>query len=393
MHLCLSTAFAEESCSQLVEPLDILIQELAEFRIAVDQSRAQPSPNLAFLEKIYEHKQVELALLVKRRFSLEKDEFMSRLYDQINLLQENKHDDASPEESQAETIGHLIEQLRIDPSKAIFRRIEPGEYELENKKRIKITKPYDLMSTPVTQKIWFEVMKLAHARFSSKQYYLHEQPSSHPGDYRPVETVSYYEVEKWIEALNHLAAIEDPLLTQIIPDHQGGDIYALPTEAQWEFAARARGAYSSRDFLLRADFDHFAWNRKNSNLETKPVATLNPLEFNNLEFYDLYGNVWEWVRDFHIEDSLRAGGVDPKGPASGESHVVRGGSFLSEPDSSTVFDRESYHPAVSSEFIGFRLARIRSKKPTRHASPSSFQHIEETNPTGLKRVIRNLLKW
>ncbi len=122
----------------------------------------------------------------------------------------------------------------------------------------------------------------------------------------------------------------------------------LPTEAQWEYAARSgeAGMYSG------GALDEVAWYAGNSGSETHPVGTKKP---NAWGLHDMHGNVWEWCAD-RYEGELK-GGVDPQGASSGANRVLRGGSWSDFADNCRVAYRYYRSPSYSFNSIGFRVAR------------------------------------
>jgi len=121
----------------------------------------------------------------------------------------------------------------------------------------------------------------------------------------------------------------------------------LPTEAEWEFAARGgspAGSYAPQD--------NIAWYEKNSGGATHEVAQLSPNEYG---LYDMLGSVWEWVADWYAPYTA-ADARDPKGPASGTLRVMRGGSWLNEADGVRVSARVADQPAYRGDDAGFRCA-------------------------------------
>jgi formylglycine-generating enzyme required for sulfatase activity len=124
---------------------------------------------------------------------------------------------------------------------------------------------------------------------------------------RPVEQVSWEDVQRFIQKLN---------------DSQDKYTYSLPSEAQWEFAARAgnesKFSFGEDESLI----SEYGWYSGNSGNKTHPVASKKTNAFG---LHDVHGNVWEWVQDWY-GNSL-PGGVDPRGPSTGSYRVIRGGSW------------------------------------------------------------------
>ena len=140
-----------------------------------------------------------------------------------------------------------------------------------------------------------------------------DNPSRFKGDTMPVEHVSWEDAQKFIERLNA---------------KEGGPKYRLPTEAEWEYAARA-GTTTAYSFGANASqLGEYAWFSENSVSTMHPVGQKKP---NPWGLYDMHGNVWEWVHDWYSGDAYKAStstAVDPKGPSTGSSRVYRGGGNL-----------------------------------------------------------------
>ena len=159
------------------------------------------------------------------------------------------------------------------------------------------------------------------------------------GDDCPVEQVSWEDVQVFIKRLNTM---------------EGTDKYRLPTEAQWEYAARA--GTTTRFHAGNSDDDllHAGWLRANSGSKTHQVGQKTSSVWG---LYDMHGNVYEWVQDWFRLYS--AGSVtDPTGPSSGLKRVRRGGSWSSIARFCRSANRDYFGPDQRSGLLGFRLLRI-----------------------------------
>lgn len=165
------------------------------------------------------------------------------------------------------------------------------------------------------------------------------------GDNCPVEQVSWNDIQDFIGKLNEF------------PLNKGGlrGLYRLPTEAEWEYAARSGGKrekYAGGDYV-----DSVAWYDSNSGKKTHPVGTKSP---NGLGIYDMSGNVWEWVQDWYGEkyysESPRN---NPKGPYSGQARVLRGGSWYRVDRHTRSASRGRGNPVIMNLNYGFRLVRTK----------------------------------
>lgn len=165
-----------------------------------------------------------------------------------------------------------------------------------------------------------------------------DNPSYYTGDLqRPVECVSWDDCRTFITRLNELT----------------GCYFRLPTEAEWEYAAR--GGAKSRGYKYSGSntIDNVAWYDFNSLSDTYAVKTKQP---NELGIYDMSGNVWEWCSDRYDSYSSSAQ-TNPTGPSSGSKRVLRGGSCFNSAIYCRVVHRNNYHPLLSDNNIGLRLAR------------------------------------
>ena len=131
--------------------------------------------------------------------------------------------------------------------------------------------------------------------------------------------------------------------------------YRLPTEAEWEYAAK--GGKLSKGFKYSGSntLDEIAWHKGNSN--GVPHVVGSKLQ-NELGLYDMSGNVWEWCWDWYNKDYYKIeNGKNPKGPENGEKKCVRGGSWDSQPNYIRPSNRISTAPEKTHEFYGFRLVK------------------------------------
>ena len=149
----------------------------------------------------------------------------------------------------------------------------------------------------VTQGQWQKVMGNNPSSFKS-------------GDNYPVEQVSWNDIQEFIQELNQ----------------KTGKRYRLPTEAEWEYAARSGGDEEKwAGTSDESELEEYAWYDKNSGRQTHPVGQKKP---NALGLYDMSGNVWEWCEDWYDEKYYRNSPKnDPRGPSSGQYKVLRGGSW------------------------------------------------------------------
>ncbi len=176
----------------------------------------------------------------------------------------------------------------------------------------------------VTQELWEAVMG--------------SNPSNFRGAQNPVESVSWNDCQNFIKKLNSLT----------------GMTFRLPTEAEWEYAARGGNKSSHYKYSGSGNIGDVAWYGGNSGGKTHAVGTKSP---NELGIYDMSGNVWEWCSDWY--GSYRSGArTNPQGPSSGSLRVLRGGSWYHNARYCRVSNRLDYFPDDSRYFIGLRLVLV-----------------------------------
>ncbi|MEM6766108.1 MAG: formylglycine-generating enzyme family protein, partial [Bacteroidota bacterium] len=132
-----------------------------------------------------------------------------------------------------------------------------------------------------------------------------------------------------------------------------GRRYGLPTEAQWEFAARGGNLSQGYVYAGSNELTEVGWYANNSGSRTHQVGQKKA---NELGLYDMSGNVWEWCADWYdtYPSSLQ---TDPTGPDNGDYRVVRGGSWYFDPNLARVSNRRYIIPLIRSSIVGFRLCR------------------------------------
>ncbi|MCS7019581.1 MAG: formylglycine-generating enzyme family protein [Cytophagales bacterium] len=138
-----------------------------------------------------------------------------------------------------------------------------------------------------------------------------------------------------------------------------GQPYRLPTEAEWEFAARGGNKTKKFRFAGSNNLDEVGWFDKNSNKRTQPVGEKMP---NELGLYDMSGNVWEWVQDWFDSDYYsKSPEKDPPGPSRGSMRVMRSGSWINYEEDNRIAIRISNMPHDTGPFFGFRVALSAAK--------------------------------
>jgi formylglycine-generating enzyme required for sulfatase activity len=225
-----------------------------------------------------------------------------------------------------------VDETRIAAlfSETNFVRISAGEFMMGSTNgvddeqpvhRVRISREFEMGKYEVTQAQWEAVMGNNHSRFE--------------GPDLPVEQVSWNDAQEFINKLN-----------QSDNKYQ----YRLPTEAEWEYAARAG---STGDYA--GDLDAMAWYYINSGNTTHPVGQK---QANAWGLYDMHGNVWEWVRDWYDSGYYaQSPGADPRGPSSGSSRVSRGGGWGSLARNCRSAVRSSGSPVLRYYYLGLRLVR------------------------------------
>ena len=218
--------------------------------------------------------------------------------------------------------GISIDMVRVEAGTFTMGATPEMENPLEHEKpthKVTLTNDYYIGKYEVTQALWKAVMG--------------KNPSEFKGESLPVEKVSWNDCQKFIGKLNRIT----------------GKKFRLPTEAEWEYAAR--GGKKSRGFQYSgsSNLSDVAWYKDNSN--SKP-HTVGSKQANELGIYDMSGNVWEWCQDWKGSYSSSSQ-VNPTGAASGSGRVIRGGGWRATGCHSSY--RTYNEPGNRSGNLGLRL--------------------------------------
>jgi formylglycine-generating enzyme required for sulfatase activity len=200
-----------------------------------------------------------------------------------------------------------------------------GDYDERPVHQVRLSQPFYLGKYEVTQGQWQAVMG--------------RNPSHFTGDPNlPVEQVSWEEVQTFVRALNV---------------KEGVTVYRLPTEAEWEYAARA-GSTTTYSFGNKASkLGDYAWYGDNAEGRTHPVGQRKP---NAWGLYDMHGNVWEWVQDWYGPYDVDEV-TDPPGPSEDSYRIYRGGGWGTFAGNCRSSERNFDTPDTRLAGLGFRLLR------------------------------------
>jgi len=210
--------------------------------------------------------------------------------------------------------------------------------------KVVLTRSFYMSNTEVTQRQWFAVMGTNPSAFKSERL-------KHRSEDNPIEQVSYRDALEFTNALSKKEGL--PPCYDFTSVSDGGNTiynckgYRLPTEAEWEFAARANHAD-----LRYGDLNAIAWHSGNSRQKSHPVGKKKP---NAWGLYDMLGNVWEWCHDWYgpyRPDSQ----TNPAGAEPGRYRVFRGGSWINGVTIKAT-TRGRNVPKMRGSNLGFRVVR------------------------------------
>ena len=249
-------------------------------------------------------------------------------YEQIDSIVTYNYDATDPTEDGAFTVNGVAFKMILVEGGTFYMGSDSGDI---NEKPVHSVTLSDYMigETEVTQELWQAVMG--------------DNPSYFKGNMqRPVEKVSWNDCLDFIEKLNELT----------------GEHFSLPTEAQWEYAARGGRYYEGYVYSGSNTIGNVAWYHENSSSSTHPVKAK---QANELGLYDMSGNVWEWCQDWY-GDYTSTSVTDPTGASSGSYRVLRGGGWYGDPTYCRVSDRYYLTPERKDGHYGLRLALSSSYK-------------------------------
>ena len=253
----------------------------------------------------------------------------------INMLLEAPDGPAVPESGDIETITvNGVSFNMVYVASGTFEMGAPPEayYYVENCRPVhQVTlSEYYIGQTEVTQELWTAVMG------SNPSYYVESNQ-------QPVHLISWYDCQTFISRLNELT----------------GKNFRLPTEAEWEYAARGAEKTHGYEYAggVTEDLNDICWNSSNTALDNytwgaHPVAMKLP---NEIGLYDMSGNVEEWINDYY-EPYTEEAQVNPQGPATGTNRCSRGGCYSHNWWELRVFRRHQTDPNDKLTFYGMRLA-------------------------------------
>ena len=221
--------------------------------------------------------------------------------------------------------GICIEMVKVEGGTFMMGATSEMKNPNSNEKpvhQVTLTNDYYMGKYEVTQALWQAVMG--------------SNPSEYKGDNFPVETVSWNDCQKFISKLNSLT----------------GRMFRLPTEAEWEYAARGGKESRGYQYSGSSNISDVAWYDENSGSKTHPVGTK---QANELGIYDMTGNVWEWCSDWYSSYSSSSQ-TNPTGSDRGSARVSRGGGWNCNASYCRLSVRFYYTPDFRLDILGLRLA-------------------------------------
>ena len=235
------------------------------------------------------------------------------------------------QETRTFTVGGVTFKMKLVEAGTFQMGSDTGESDEAPVHYVTISKDYYMGETEVTQALWKAVTGYSPTSGGSSW-----SSTYGLGDNYPAYNIDYDNVLWFITKLNSMT----------------GENFRMPTEAEWEFAARGGNKSKGYTYSGSNTIDDVAWYDDNSSGKTHPVKTKAA---NELGLYDMSGNVYEWCSDWLGTYSSSAQ-TDPVGPTTGTFRVFRGGSWDNNDARTRCAYRFGLHPSAYREYIGFRLA-------------------------------------
>jgi formylglycine-generating enzyme len=238
-----------------------------------------------------------------------------------------------------------------------FRLVEiPGGVLHRKEQRVELS-AFALGEFQVSQALWMQVLQ--------------ENPSDFEGPSRPVDSLSWYDAVEFCNKLSEKCNLkpvyhidkskQDPnnkstydVVKWIVRADFTQNGFRLPTQIEWEYAARGGPLRSQKDYAGGALLKELGWyDELSENEGTRPLGLKKP---NSLGLFDMSGNLWEWCWDWS-DDLPQPIPKDYRGPEKGNYRVLRGGSWLDDLNLTLVSYHNDYYPSNRDDSVGFRLAQ------------------------------------
>lgn len=246
-----------------------------------------------------------------------------------------------------------------------FVKIPSGSFEHYNygSHSIRIQAPIEMMSVMTSQKLWYDVIQIGKDKTNLLKY-INSKPSAEFDFNKPVNQVSYVLVRSWLEDLNILSKLDDEevqiKLSEILPGHQKGDFYGLPTEEEWIYVSRLEGLVSG-SYLFGFKFnnmDEFGLTSANYKLVNKNKFLIKPVFINGEPFYDLFGKIASWMASGEV--AQRPHDKRFRVFEKNDRAAIKGGYFAMR-DSYTFSSLNVESKEYKNELVGFRLIRVKAR--------------------------------
>lgn len=235
-----------------------------------------------------------------------------------------------------------LEFIPVEPGEFVMGSPteEKGHYPDEVAHKVAITKTFEMAKAEITQRVWKKVMGKLPRDVQQK------------GDDLPITYVSFEDVQNFLKRLRRMRKGD-------------GYFYRLPTEAEWEYAARGGHRASEKEKRQMfpfgdsaKDLDQYGWSWSNSKVAAQPVAALKP---NQLGLYDMFGNVWEWTEDKYTKDASKVpvhpDFGHPVNKTEGSRQVIRSGCWTRNARILRPAFRGHLPPSSDFGNLGVRLVR------------------------------------